>query len=1281
MESIEDILKDKNLLLETIINSIPLRIFWKDLDGRFLGINQSLLADTGLKKLSDIVGKTDYDMPWKEHADAYRADDLKTIETGLPQLNILEHIIQKDGTNLTIETSKVPLKNYNGEIIGILGIFNDISSQYEAAEKLRNAKEEFETIFQSSIDGIAIVDLQSNFITFNKAYETMTGYDRQELMAKSCIGMTVPEDVSRTMQVIEKTLQEGSFRNFEKSCIRKDNTLIHVNMSFALLPDKERLIVNVKDVSAQKRAEEELKQLNEDLERHVEERNQEILIQKETFEQLFEKSSQGVLIIENGRFVDCNVKVCEILGYENKSQVLNMLPSDISPECQPDGKASMEKANELIAEAFKSGIAKFEWIHLRANGNPFPCEVTLVPIHLPGRGKVIHVVWRDLTEEKFKEQALEESDTFLRNIMESALDGIVSINENGTIKTFNKAAEVLFGYDRQDVIGENVKIFIPEPHHSQHDQYLANYMRTGIAKAIGRTSELFAVRKDGTQFPASIRIGEIKTNGRSIFTALIQDISDRKEAEKAIIIAKETAEQATKMKSDFLANMSHEIRTPMNAIMGMSHLALQTDLDERQRNYIEKVHRSSELLLGIINDILDFSKIESNKLELEYAPFSLDTVLSDLASIVGIKAKEKELELLYQIDDDVPTRLIGDSLRLQQILLNLVGNAIKFSKNDGCILVMVHHEADQEENVKLHFCIQDEGIGMKEEELSKLFKAFAQADTSTTRKYGGTGLGLVISKRLVEMMGGIIWAESEEGQGSRFHFTVSVHKNRSVDMVEERLNSLLGNLKVLLVEDNEHAREILTIILKKFGFEVVEASTGKEGLAKLIHPEGKAFDMLLTDWKMENMDGIELVKAMMQNLQPSDYPNIIMLTAHGVHEAEMHIDDLPIDRILAKPFMMSDLHNVICEIRIGDKGRYHQIINEAVKASQIDLSDLNILLVEDNELNQELVVDLLNSSNVSVKIAENGQIALNMLEQESFDAVLMDCQMPVMNGYEATRRIRENDRLRDLPVIALTADVLEENRHWIIDAGMNDVVTKPINPHDLIQTLGKWTNRKKSIFHNVLASKQHSTLSDLPQIKELDTEKGLISTNQNKALYIKILDRFVSSQKTFASEFKQMKDANRTDDMIRLAHTLKGLSGTIGANDLQYEAKELENILMNDPRSEAVEVAFQCTCNRLEEMNTELEQWLDAQKYMQENNDVSERIDVGDTLAKLDVIKTLISDFDTEASDKVAELKTLGGMSIFSDQLKTLAKLLDSFNFDDALPQIDELNALIEKLK
>ena len=1145
-------------------------------------------------------------------------------------------------------------------------------------EELRHSKEELETIFQSSIDGIAIVDLKTKFIVFNKAYEVLTGYGHQELLATSCIEMTIPEDVPKTMQMLEKILKERSFRNFEKSCIRKDGTVIYVNMSIALLSDNERMIVSVKDVTAQKHAEEELKYLNQDLERRVEERNKEILIQKETFEQLFEKSSQGVLIIENGRFVDCNARACEILGYENKAQILNLLLSDISPEHQPDGKMSSEKADEMLTEAFESGYTQFEWIHLRANGEAFPCEVTLVPIILPQRGKVIHVVWRDLTEEKYKEQALEKSESFLRNIMESVLDGIVSINEEGEIQSFNKAAELLFGYDRQEVVGKNVKILVPEPHYSKHDQYLTNYLKTGIRKAIGKTSELSAVHKDGTQFPASIRIGEIKIREHRIFTALIQDISDRKEVEKAMITAKEAAEQATRMKSDFLANMSHEIRTPMNAIMGMSQLALRTDLDERQRNYIEKVYRSSELLLGIINDILDFSKIESNKLDLESIPFSLEAVLSDLGSIVGIKAREKEIELLYQIDEDVPARLVGDSLRLQQILLNLVSNAIKFSNNGGTVLLIVHNELEaEEEEVKLHFCVQDEGIGMNQEQLSRLFNAFIQADTSTTRKYGGTGLGLTISKRVVEMMGGRIWVESEEGNGSKFHFTINMHKNRSVDKLEEGLNSLLGNLKILLVEDNESARQILSKILKRFGFEVVEALDGEEGLLKLFHPEERAFDMIITDWKMEKMDGIELVKAMTKKLHPSDYPHVIILTAHDIYDDESHLNDLPIDRILSKPFTISDLHDVISEITIEKSEVYHQVLSEAIKTSQHDLNGLNILLVEDNQLNQEIVVNLLNRNNVSVKIADNGQIALDMLSHESFDVVLMDCQMPIMDGYEATQHIRENEHFKNLPVIALTADAMFEDRNKIIKAGMNDVITKPINPHILIQTLEKWTNRNKISPH----SQQHITQIILPQIQGLDTTKGLINTDHNKVFYIKIVDRFVSSQKNFASEFKQMQHSDNIDDTIRLVHTLKGLSGTIGATELQEEAQKLEYSLKQNPKSKAVESLFEKTSQLLEKMNIELEQWLNLQKSVQEIRLIPENIDADDALVKLDIIETLISNFDTEASEKLVEFKALSGMNLFLDQLITLSKLLDAFKYVDALPLISELRSSINKLK
>ena len=288
------------------------------------------------------------------------------------------------------------------------------------------------------------------------------------------------------------------------------------------------------------------------------------------------------------------------------------------------------------------------------------------------------------------------------------------------------------------------------------------------------------------------------------------------------------------------------------------------------------------------------------------------------------------------------------------------------------------------------------------------------------------------------MMGGKIWVESEEGNGSKFHFTLSMHKNRSVDALEEGLNSLLGNLKILLVEDNDTARQILSKILKKLGFEVIEASNGEEGLEKLIHPENRAFDILLTDWKMEKMNGIELVKAMMRQLQPSNYPNVILLTAHGTHEAEAELEGLHVDEILTKPFTISDLHNAISEIRIGKADIHPQMFNLTLSSNQFNLSGLNVLLVEDNLLNQELAVELLNNNNVSVKVAENGKIALELLEHELFDAILMDGQMPIMDGYEATQQIRKNERLKDLPIIALTAEVMPEERKKIFDVGMND---------------------------------------------------------------------------------------------------------------------------------------------------------------------------------------------------------------------------------------------------
>ena len=1274
-------IKNKTLLLETIIDSLPMRIFWKDLEGKFMGINKVLLQDTGFAKKEDVIGRTDHEMAWKEYADDYRADDFEVIESAQAKLNMIENVTKDDGSHLTVETSKVPLKNYQGEIIGILGIFTDITQQYQASKMLQEAKEEYETIFNSSMDGIAITDLESNFLEFNKAYELMIGYSREELLKQSCIGLSVPQDVAKSQAAVEHVLKHGSYSNFEKSCRKKDGNIILVSMSLALMPDKQRIILNVKDITQQKHIEQELKELNTKLEERVRERTKEFLIQKETLERLFENSSQGVLILENGFFVECNAKVIEILGCSSKEYILNKSPFELSPEIQPDGRSSKEKVLEMNAKAINEGYNRFEWEFTRCNGEHFPLEVTLVPIHLPGRENTIHVAWRDLTEVKRKEQALEESENLLRNIMESAVDGIVSINETGKIETFNKAAEDLFAYSRDELIGQNIKTLLPEPYASKQDQEIAEYLKEGMLKAIGQTAEIWAVKKDGTEFPASIRIGEVKLTNKRIFTALIQDITERKKYEQAIVQAKESAESAAKMKSEFLANMSHEIRTPMNAIMGMTHLVLETDLNERQRNYITKVYRSSEILLGIINDILDFSKIESNKLELENLPFMIDDVFNDLTSIISVKAKEKNIELSYEIEDDTPIRLVGDSLRLQQVLLNLLSNAVKFSNEYGNILVTLKKENETAEKVKLQFCVKDEGIGMTQEEASRLFKAFSQADTSTTRQYGGTGLGLVICKSIVELMNGSIWIESTKGKGSSFYFTVELEKHHAVDIVDERMDSLLGNLHVLLVEDSIYARRIIAHMLERFGFDIVEASDGKEALDKVRNADQRPFDLILSDIIMPNMGGIEMLEQLCEELEPSLYPHVILMSAKNTEGIKEKIKNLPVNRILSKPFTISDLHDTICDMRLRDAANLKKDTKSELALETIDLNGLSILLVEDNLFNQEVAVDLLSSYDISVQIANNGLEALDILKEEQFDVVLMDCQMPVMDGYEATKHIREDEKFKDLPVIAFTANALRTERDLIFASGMNDLVTKPIHPHELIQTIAKWTKRRwHPLEKGIHEKKDPHTKISLPEYKGLDLKQGLLSADQNEKTYVKMLYRFLDGQKDFKTQYEHSTKEGEIQDQIRLAHTLKGISGTIGAIQLQEASKELEYALKENASKQLIERFFGDVCKLLDDLLTNLQKWKEMQE--EHKTDVQDSspssIDFQKVLHQLSLLKELVQEYDTQALDKLLELQEMH-LTDKKEEIEKLQKLLSSLEFDTALPLIEELYNSIEK--
>ena len=725
------------------------------------------------------------------------------------------------------------------------------------------------------------------------------------------------------------------------------------------------------------------------------------------------------------------------------------------------------------------------------------------------------------------------------------------------------------------------------------------------------------------------------------------------------------AEKANQAKGDFLANMSHEIRTPMNAIIGMSYLASKTELSAKQQNYVSKIQSSAHALLGLINDILDFSKIEAGKLDMETIEFSLGDVFDNLSTLLSDKALDKNLELLFSVDKEVPTHLLGDPLRLGQILVNLSNNAVKFTEK-GEIIVSVELAEQKSDQVVLQFSVKDSGIGLTQEQIGKLFKEFSQADSSTSRKYGGTGLGLTISKKLTEMMNGKIWVESELGKGSSFIFTATfgLASEFSEKIMAPSID--LQGMKVLVVDNNAAAREILQKILESCSFEVSVASSGQEGIDKLEKAaQDQPYELVLMDWKMPGMDGIETTKLIKSSNKLTKIPTIIMLTAYSREEVIHQAEGIELDGYLTKPVNPSHLLDSILEV-FGKKvekrvrrGVDSEVDTEALKAIQ----GAKILLVDDNEINREIGIEILEQAGFYVTTANNGEEAVEKVAQSEFDCVLMDIQMPVMDGYTATETIRKDAKFSNLPIIAMTANAMEEDRKKAAESGMNDHVAKPIDVKKLFDVLIQLIDVPE-VRRTVKITDNADELSDsiiIPELDGIDTETGLNRVGGNTKLYLKILNKFRISQADAIERIKTAFDAGDNETSEREAHTLKGLAGNIGAEALQQAAQIVESQAKSKNN----------TLTGLDNLSELLVKIIEGLQILDTKITTAEQASVEadpEKVASLLIkLKELLNDDDSDAGDTLEELLPFFKGTVEEKQLKRIASFVDDYEFEDAL--------------